>query len=158
MMLMHLWFVWVSLQLQLLPRGKYPGFLHIPCSRSCKKCFATITVEVVEEQEAAQKRSGNKTKKGSVSFQIRSESGSYLVSHQRLPGIIGRWRWLVISQTSIYSNHKSKCLLQDKISQELQKLHYTCVTQVKFTCQSCFSWLSCLSFAKCLPKWKAHFK
>ena len=127
--------------------------LHIPCSRSYKKCFATITVEVVEEHEATQKKIREKKDRW-----ISKLSGSYLVSHQRLPRIIGQWRWLVISQTSIYSNHKSKCLVQHKVSQELQKLNYTSVTQVKFTCQSCFSWLSCLSFAKGLPKWRAHFK
>ena len=48
--------------------------LHIPCSRSCKKCFATITVEVVEEHEATQKKI--REKKGSVNFQIERELSS----------------------------------------------------------------------------------
>ena len=53
-----------------------PDSLHIPCSRSCENCFATITVDLVEEQEAAQKRSGDRAKKGSVSFQIGRKAGA----------------------------------------------------------------------------------
>ena len=155
---MHRCFVCFFFILQQLPTGKYPGFSAYSLHQVVWELFCNNNCRSGRRTGGSAKKIREQNKKRIGEFPNWSESGSYLVSHQRLPRIIGQWRWLVISQTSIYSNEKSKCLVQHKISQELQKLNYTSVTQVKFTCQSCFSWLSCLSFAKGLPKWRAHFK